>query len=180
MGGQPPAIIELTQPDAVAETTAHFFTEAQLNALEKLSDTLMPAMNGSPGALECQAPEFLDFLIGVSPADRKFLYRNGLDALNAHAAAKFSKPFADLDAKQVDAIIRPLLVATPWALDLPKDPLLRFMASARTDISQATRNSRVWAESGGGGRGGRGGRAGGGFGGGGQLVWLPIDPIYKA
>jgi len=55
---------------------------------------------------------------------------------------------------------------------------MHFMASARTDISEATRNSRVWAESGAG-RGGRGGRGGGGFGGGGALVWLPIDPIYK-
>jgi len=177
-GAEPPAMIELTQPDAVAETVARFFTAPQFNALKKLSDTLMPAMNGNPGALESQAPEFLDFLIGVSPAERKLLYRNGLDTLNAHATTKFAKPFADLDAKQVDAIIRPLLVATPWVLDLPKEPLLHFMASARTDISEATRNSRVWAESGGGGRGGRGGR-GGGFGGGGQLVWLPIDPIYK-
>lgn len=167
-------MIEVTPADAVAETVAHFFTAAQFSALTKLSDTLVPAMNGNPGAIECQAPEFLDFLIGVSPADRKLLYRNGLDALNTHATAKFGKPFADLDAKQVDAIVRPLLVATPWALDAPKDPVQRFMGSARTDISDATRNSRVWADSGAG-RGGRGGR---GFGGG-QLVWLPIDPIYK-
>jgi hypothetical protein len=170
-------MIEVTPPDAVAETVARFFTPAQFNALEKLSDTLMPAMNGNPGATECQAPEFLDFLISVSPADRKSLYRNGLDALNAHATTKFAKPFADLDAKQVDAVIRPLLVALPWALDPPKDPVQHFMASARTDISEATRNSRVWAEAGAG-RGGRGGRGGGGFGGAG-LVWLPIDPIYR-
>lgn len=179
-GGEGPAMIDVTQPDAIAETVAHFFTPAQLNALKKLSDTLMPAMNGAPGALECGAPEFLDFLIGVSPADRKQLYRGGLDSLNARSTAKFAKPFADLDAKQVDAVIRPLLAATPWALDLPKDPVMRFIASARTDIPQATRNSRAWAESGGGGRGGRGGRGGGAVGGGGQLMWLPIDPIYKA
>ena len=171
-------MIEVTRPDAVAETVARFFTTAQFNALKKLSDTFMPAMNGNPGALECQAPEFLDFLISVSPTDRKTLYRGGLDALNAHAMAKFAKPFADLDAKQVDAIIRPLLTPLPWALELPKDPVMRFIASARTDIPEATRNSRAWAESGGGGRG-RGGR-GGGIGGGGQLVWLPIDPVYKA
>ena len=170
-------MIEVTQPDAVGETVAGFFTPAQFAALKKLSDTLMPAMNGSPGALECQAPEFIDFLVGSSPADRKQLYRGGLDALNARSTAKFAKPFADLDAKQVDAIIRPLLVALPWSLDAPKDPVVHFMAVARTDIPEATRNSRVWAESGGG-RGGRGGRGGAGFGAA-PLMWLPIDPIYK-
>jgi len=178
-GGEGPALIEVIQPDAAGDTVARFFTTAQFNALKKLGDTFMPAVNGAPGALECGAPEFLDFLIGVSPADRKQLYRGGLDALNAHATAKFAKPFADLDAKQIDAVIRPLLVATPWALDAPKDPVMHFIASFRTDISEATRNSRAWAESGGAGRGGRGGR-GGGIGGGGQLMWLPIDPIYKS
>jgi len=159
---------EVTQPDAVAEPTARFFTPAQFGALKRLSEALMPAMGGNPGAIECEAPEFLDFLIGVSPAERQQLYRGGLDALNAKAKAKFAKSFAELDAKQVDTVIRPLLAATPWAWDLPKDPVMRFIASVRTDVATATRNSPVWAEK----AGTRGGGAG-------QLKWLPIDPIYK-
>jgi len=159
---------EVTQPDAVAEPTARFFTPAQFGALKRLSEALMPAMGGNPGAIDCEAPEFLDFLIGVSPAERQQLYRGGLDALNAKAKAKFAKSFAELDAKQVDTVIRPLLAATPWAWDLPKDPVMRFIASVRTDVVTATRNSPVWAEK----AGTRGGGAG-------QLKWLPIDPIYK-
>jgi len=159
---------EVTQPDAVADPTARFFTLAQFGALKRLSEALMPAMGGNPGAIECEAPEFLDFLIGVSPAERQQLYRGGLDALNAKAKAKFAKSFAELDAKQVDTVIRPLLAATPWAWDLPKDPVMRFIASVRTDVATATRNSPVWAEK----AGTRGGGAG-------QLKWLPIDPIYK-
>src|SRR6185312_10100767 len=114
---------ELTQPDAVADPAARFFTPAQFGALKKLSDALMPPMSGNPGAIECEAPEFLDFLIGVSPVEQQQLYRGGLDALNAKAKAKFSKSFAELDPKQVDAVLRPLLAATPWAWDLPKDPV---------------------------------------------------------
>jgi hypothetical protein len=167
-GRQGPALIDLASPDAVAETAARFFAPAQFSALTKLCDALMPPMGGNPGAVECGAPEFLDFLIGVSPADRRQLYRGGLDALNATAAAKFRKPFAQLDAKQLDAVLRPLLAATPWALDLPKDPAMRFIASVRTDVATATRNSPVWAE-----KAGTRGR------GAGQLKWLPIDPIYK-
>jgi hypothetical protein len=159
---------EVTQPDAVADPTARFFTPAQFGALKKLSETLMPAMSGNPGAIECEAPEFLDFLIGVSPAERQQVYRGGLDGLNAKAKTKFSKSFAELDAQQVDAVIRPLLAATPWAWDLPKDPAMRFIAEVRTDVMTATRNSPVWGEK----AGVRGGGAG-------QLKWLPIDPIYK-
>jgi hypothetical protein len=121
-GGTGPAAIEITSPDLVAEAAPRFFTAAQFNALVKLSDTLMPPMRGNPGALQCGAPEFLDFLIGVSQSDRKQLYRSGLDLLNARATAKFAKQFAELDDKQVDAVIRPLLVPVPWTLDPPKDP----------------------------------------------------------
>jgi len=63
-------------------------------------------MRGNPGAIECGAPEFLDFLIGASPADRQRLYRNGLDMLNAHARKQFNKSFAELGTSQADAVIR--------------------------------------------------------------------------
>jgi hypothetical protein len=128
-------------------------------------------MRGNPGATECGAPEFLDFLIGVSPADRQKLYRTGLDNLNARARKQFNKSFADLDDKQADAIIRPLLAPVPWVHDAPKDPSLHFMAEAHRDIRQATQNSREYAAGGAG-----SGRRGGGFGGG---YLNPIDPIYR-
>jgi len=60
----------------------------------------MPPMRGNPGAIECGAPEFLDFLIGASPADRQRLYRNGLDMLNAHARKQFNKSFAELGRRR--------------------------------------------------------------------------------
>ncbi len=156
----------MVSPDNVAEPETRFFTAAQFAALRKLSDLLMPPMRGNPGALDAAAPEFLDFLVGVSPADRQALYRNGLDALNARAKKQFNKGFADLDAAQCDAVIRPLLAPVPWTHEPPKDPLQHFMAAAHDDIRTATRNSREWNTS--------GGRRGGG-----QLFWNPVDPIYK-
>jgi hypothetical protein len=158
--------LEVVGPDNVAEPETRFFTATQFAALRKLSDLLMPALRGNPGALDAAAPEFLDFLIGVSPADRQSLYRNGLDALNARAKKQFNKNFADLDAAQCDAILKPLLVPVPWTYEPPKDPLQRFMSTAHDDIRTATRNSREWNTSG-------GRRAGA------QLFWNPIDPIYK-
>jgi hypothetical protein len=163
---------EVTQAEVVGEPTQRFFTAPQFAALRKLSDVLMPPMRSFPGALDCGAPEFLDFLIGDSPADRKALYRNGLDALNALAKKQFSKAFAELDATQADAVIRPLLAPVPWAYDLPKDPTMHFLAEAHRDIRTATQNSREWAAA-----GASSGRRTG-FGGGGSYL-NPIDPVYK-
>jgi hypothetical protein len=132
-------------------------------------------MNGHPGAPEAGAPEFLDFLLGVSPPDRQLLYRNGLHALNAQAGKQFEKSFADLDDRQADAILRPLLAAIPWPEDLPRDPLRHFLAQAQRDFRAATENSREWAAS----DAASGRRRGRGFGGGSGLYWLPIDPVAK-
>jgi len=163
-------MLEVTPPDTAGETVARFFTPAQFAALRRLSAIIQPPMRGNPGALDCNVPEFIDFLIGVSPADRQQLYRNGLDALNAHAKKQFSKSFADLEDAQVHTILQPMLVAVPWPKDPPKDPLQAFMFAAREDIPMATRNSPEYAAA----AAAKGMRAGGG-----GLVWNPIDPVYR-
>src|SRR6185503_14436230 len=170
--GQSIPKLEITNTNLAGQPVTRFFTAQQFSALRKLSDLLMPPMGGNPGALDAGAPEFLDFLIGVSPADRQKLYRDGLDLLNARAKKQFSKLFAELDAAQADKIVRPLLVPVPWVKDPPRDPTLHFLTAAHDDIRTATRNSREWSEA-----VEAGGRRGG-FGGGGQYV-LPIDPIYR-
>jgi hypothetical protein len=129
-------------PDAGAEPVPHFFSPPQLSALRRLSDLVLPALGETPGALDARAPEFLDFLLGVSPPDRKQLYRNGLDALNAAARKKFGKAFADLDADQADTALAPL--HERWTYAEPSDPLTAFLRAAKADIMGATVNSREW------------------------------------
>jgi hypothetical protein len=169
-GGGAPAMLEVTPPDSVAEPVAQFFTAPQFAALRRLSGLIQPPAKGSLGALDCGVPEFLDFLIGVSPADRQQLYRNGLDALNLQSKTKFSKSFADLDDTQAHAILQPLLVPVPWAYDPPKDPIKHFIFAVRQDVPTATRNSPEFAAA-----GAASGRRGGGAG----SVWNPIDPVYR-
>jgi hypothetical protein len=162
-----------TPPELVAEPEPRFFTPAQYSALRKLSALFMPPLNGSPGALECAVPEFLDFLVGASLPDRQQLYRSGLDTLNASAKKSFKKAFGDLSDADADAIVRPLLAPIPWAHDAPKDPAVHFVAEAHRDIRTATQNSRPWATA-----GAASGRRRGGGGGGSYLN--PIDPIYRS
>jgi hypothetical protein len=171
-GGANIPTFDETSPELVADAEPRFFTPAQYSALRKLSALLMPPLNGSPGALECSAPEFLDFLIGASLPDRQKLYRNGLDTLNANAKKSFKKAFADLSDADADTIIRPLLAPVPWVYDAPKDPGVHFLAEAHRDIRTATQNSREWANA--------GAASGRRRGGGGGSYLNPIDPIYRS
>jgi len=193
-------MLEIAQPDAVAEPVTQFFTPPQFAALRRLAVLIepptarraaaagagfnaggitfsgtaaagtAPAAVTTPGPLECNVPEFLDFLISVSPVDRKTLYRNGLDTLNANARKQFNKAFADLDDTQAHTIVQPHLVAVPWVTDPPSDPMKHFIFAIRQDVPMATRNSPEFAAA-----GASSGRRGGGAG----LVWNPIDPVYR-
>lgn len=156
--------------DVVGEPVARYFTQPQFAALRHLSNLFMPPMSGNPGALDARVPEFLDFLLSQSPADRQQLYRSGLDLLNSRATKQFGKPFASLDARQSDAIVRPMLELVPWEFELPKDPAARFIAAAQNDIRIATRNSQEWSAA----AVAAGRRATGA-----QQYFLPVDPIYK-
>jgi hypothetical protein len=169
---QGPAKLQVTGADLTSEAPQLYFSKEQFATLEKLASVLMPPMKGNPGAIEAQAPLFLDFLIGVSLADRQHLYKNGLDKLNAQAKGKFQKSFAQLDAAQAGTIIKPLMVARPWTVDWPADPMQNFIAEAHEDIRKATSNSREWAEAAAksGRRFNRGAQATG-------FYWKPIDPV---
>jgi hypothetical protein len=158
------ASLRYTVPDTAAEPVLHFFTAQQFAALRKLSDILNPPVNGAPGALDAKAPEFLDFLLSQSAADRQQLYRSGLDGLNAQARKRFSKLFADVDAGQAEALLAPLRDA--WTYDAPSDPVAAMLRAAKDDVRRATTNSREWNLA---------SVAGRTRGGGGGLYWLPID-----
>jgi hypothetical protein len=166
--------LKVVEADLAAETTQHFFDAEQFAALQKLGSVLVPPLKGNPGALDAHVPEFLDFLISVSPADRQTLYRNGLDGLNGQAKKKFDKTFSDLETAQADAILRPLLVVRLWPEDFPSDPLQNFIAQVHQDLRTATTNSREAAAANA--KSGRIFTRGYGTAG---FYWKPIDPITE-
>ena len=131
-------------PDVSALTDAHFFSPVQYATLEHLCDIMMPAMNGYPSANAAGAPQFLDFLIGESPNDRKKMYTTGLDRLQADAMKQFHVPFSKATAEQADAVIRPHLEA--WMSDHPpREPHKLFIATVHRDIRTATINSQAYS-----------------------------------
>jgi hypothetical protein len=160
--------LELTTmvPDAVAQTDAHFFNQQQTLTLRRLCEVLMPPLKGFPGALDTGAPEFLDFLIGVSPRQQKQMYQSGLDWLDAESRSKFAVPFAKVTDAQADTLIRPWLRA--WMTDHPPtEPHARFINLAHQDIRRATVNSQAWSDA-----TVAAGRDATGL----DLYWYPVDP----
>ena len=140
-----PLPIGSTVADAVAQTDAYFFNEAQLATLRRLSEILMPSLRGYPGAKEAGTAEFLDFLIGVSPASRQQMYQSGLDRLDAEAKQHFGVAFSRVDKTQADQLIRPWL--RTWMTDHPPtEPYARFINIAHSDIRTATINSEAWSK----------------------------------
>jgi hypothetical protein len=140
-----PLSIASVVPDAVAQADAYFFNEQQLATLRRLSEILLPPLKGYPGAKEAGAPEFIDFLIGVSPTDRHQMYQSGLDRLNAEAKQHFGVAFSTLEKSQADQLIRPWL--RTWMTDHPPtEPYARFINLAHSDIRTATINSQAWSE----------------------------------
>jgi hypothetical protein len=130
-------------PDDVARTNAHFFNDRQIATLRQLCEVLLPPLKESPGAIDAGAPEFLDFLISVSPPDRQQMYVSGLDRLDAEARRKFGLPFTAVNASQADELIRPWL--RTWMTDHPpSDPYEKFINVAHSDIRTATVNSKAW------------------------------------
>ena len=129
--------------DALASPDAQFFSEKQMASLRRLCDLYMPEDDQHPGAAEAGTPEFLDFLIGASPADRQQSYQSGLDRLEAEATKKFSVGFAETNDTQADELIKPWLRA--WMADHPPvEPYARFINVAHSDIRVATMNSQAW------------------------------------
>ena len=129
--------------DDAAETVPSFFSARQMQTLSRLADVMMPHTPKHPGALDAKTPEFLDFLIGHSPAARGALYINGLNWLEADAKAKHGKNFSSLDAAQIDAMLKPWL--RTWMTDHPPTQThADFVNIAHADIRTATINSEEW------------------------------------
>jgi gluconate 2-dehydrogenase subunit 3-like protein len=135
--------LPVSAADAVADAAPRFFDRESFQALRHLGEILVPARQNLPGGVEAEAAEFLDFLIGQSPADRQTLYRDGVAQLNAQAQSRYGKPFAEVSVADADSILAPL--HENWTYQGPADPFARFLRAAKEDFLKATVNSRQWA-----------------------------------
>ena len=164
-----PLPISTLVADTVAQSGAHFFSARQMATLRRLCEILMPPYKDHPGATEAGAPEFLDFLVSVSPAQRQQIWLAGLDRLDAEATARFHVAFTSVSAAQADALIRPWL--RTWMPDHPpREGFAQFINLAHTDIRAAAINSQAWNDA---------EEAAGRHAAQRDLYWYPVDPDMR-
>ena len=153
LGWQDPlAQLPTTAGEAVAMGLPRFYSAADLESFAALGDALVPSFDGHPGAREAEAAEFLDFLIGQSPADLQSLYRVGLSTWNFRRQSGTAAALKEL--------------SQPWTHAGPSAPYAKFLSAAKLAFYQATVNSRQWAAA----MSGRS-RAAAGIG----AYWMPIE-----
>ncbi|HLH01534.1 MAG TPA: gluconate 2-dehydrogenase subunit 3 family protein [Bryobacteraceae bacterium] len=135
--------IPVIPADETSDSRIRTFDGQQLAALARLGEVLVPAWDGKPGAAEAGAAEFLDFLVGSSPANRIELYKSGLDELNRRAQQQFGKPFAAISQADADSLLAPL--REKWSYGrAAKNDFEAFLLAAKGDLLRATVNSRPY------------------------------------
>jgi hypothetical protein len=128
--------------DQVATLTPRFLNGVQFATLRRLSDLLLPAQAPNPGALDAQAPQFIDNYLAESATDRQRLYRDGLDDLTRQSQSRFRKPFAELTTSEADAIVKPLFTVRGPTMSVVE--LGPFINRVHQDIRTVTLNSPQW------------------------------------
>lgn len=91
-------------PRLQAQTPKYFNTQ-QIEALEALSETIIPADAHSPGAKAARVWEYVDEIIADSDEKTKSLWTEGLAAVDKMAEAEYGKKFAQCAAEQQIALL---------------------------------------------------------------------------
>lgn len=104
-----------------------FFTAAQHRTVDALTEVLIPADDRSPGARAARVADYLDFILGESPAEAQQAWRDGLAALDAASTSRYGQPFVGLTADQQVAVV----TEAARNEQSPTTPLEKFFGEAK-------------------------------------------------
>jgi hypothetical protein len=108
-------------------TLPHFFNDQQRQAVDILTDLIIPTDAHSPGARQAGVTEFIDYtLTGASEATQQ-IWRDGLAALDAKSRQSSSKPFAELTPAQQVAMLEEI----SGGEGKPETPLEKLFVEAK-------------------------------------------------
>jgi hypothetical protein len=106
-----PATAAGAPPPGVAETKAsvHFFTPAQHELVEELSETIIPADSHSGGAKAAKVADFIEQTIRESTDDQqKALWRDGLRLIESMSQHYNGKSFVEASSEEKIAVLKVL------------------------------------------------------------------------
>ncbi|MGI8785151.1 MAG: gluconate 2-dehydrogenase subunit 3 family protein [Acidobacteriota bacterium] len=90
----------------VARYQPQFFSAREYSTVERLADLIVPS-DGTPGAREAGASEFIDFMVAHDESVQ-YRFRYGLAWLDAHAVQLSGRPFVETSAPEQSGILEAL------------------------------------------------------------------------
>jgi Gluconate 2-dehydrogenase subunit 3 len=111
----------------------------QFEALEVLTEAIIPTDDRSPGAKQARVTDYIDLLL--SEVDRGIVLQwiGGLAALDAEAMSRFRSPFSKLRDTQVDAILQTISRNEKS----PQTPLEAFFVMAKQTTIRGYYTSKI-------------------------------------
>ncbi len=84
-------------------------TETDIQLLDEIGETIIPATNSSPGARAVNIGNYMLLMYNdCMPAEEKAILLEGLNALDARSAKSFSRSFPDTESAQKLALLNDL------------------------------------------------------------------------
>jgi hypothetical protein len=91
---------------APASYKLQFFSSAQNDLLDRLTEMILPADEQSPGAHEARVSYFIDVMAAASRKDVQQGWTGGLRAVEAESQRRFSRSFLKLSAGEQDQVMQ--------------------------------------------------------------------------
>jgi gluconate 2-dehydrogenase gamma chain len=112
-----PAQAPSPQTAAASREALENFTATEAAIVEAIAARLIPSDENGPGAAEARASRYIDRALGGALASSREAYRSGLSAVDGYARASKGAPFAELSARDQDAVLKDMEenVATGFA-----------------------------------------------------------------
>src|SRR6476659_3353595 len=114
-------------------------SKPQFEALEVLTEAIIPTDERSPGAKQARVADYIDLLLTEVDRDVVLQWIGGLAALDADAMSRFRSPFSRLRDTQVDAILQ----AISRNEKSPQTPLEAFFVMAKQSTIRGYYTSKI-------------------------------------
>ena len=82
-----------------------FFSTAQLDLLDSLTEVILPSDDHSPGARAAKVARYIDVVVADETLATQESWLSGLDAVSALAQERFGRHFTDCDLAQQDQVV---------------------------------------------------------------------------
>jgi len=90
---------------AASGYTPAFFTAAEMETLDRLSEIIIPGDERSGGASAAHANRYMDVIVSSGPEELQRRWKSGLEAVDEAAKSIHGASFADGTAAQQDAVV---------------------------------------------------------------------------